>query len=72
MIGLLKNSIWTFSFVYDCPSWSHPCYKCCLTRGAAAASVRAVVRAPSVAVMSLVVGDGGWHRTVTSSVAVCW
>lgn len=55
------------------PSWSHLFLQSFsrLTGGTAAASVRAVVRAPGVGVMSLVVGDGCWHGTVTSSVAVC-
>lgn len=41
-----------------------------LTGGTTAASVGTVVRTSSVAVVGLVVGDGGRHRAVTSSVAV--
>lgn len=41
-----------------------------LTGGAAASSVGAVVRASGVAVVRVVVGDGGRHRAVAASVAV--
>lgn len=41
-----------------------------LTRGAATAVVRAVVGASGVAVVALVVGDGGWHGAVPPSVTV--
>lgn len=41
-----------------------------LTGGAAAAAVGAVVGASGVAVVALVVGDGGWHGAVPTSVTV--
>lgn len=41
-----------------------------LTGGAAAAAVGAVVGAQGVAVVALVVWDGGWHGDVPASVTV--
>lgn len=54
------------------PAWnlSVPPGRGPLTGGAAASSVGAVVRASGVAVVRVVVGDGGRHGAVAASVAV--
>lgn len=63
----ILKPLFTLPRNYSCSQCLHP-----LTRGAAAAPVGAVVGASGVAVMGLVVGYGGWHWAVTSSVAVWW